>query len=107
MDVLDARFRRQHPMGQFILDLFCSAATLAIEIDGGIHTHQAEYDEARTMSLESYDIQVIRFQNDEVLHDLAGVVNRIRLVLESRLTPFASTPFQLEFSEWDALPPDE
>src|SRR5215211_3637255 len=80
--LLGAKVRRQHPAGRFILDFYCPAARLAIEVDGEIHSHQAEYDEGRTAYLESCGVRVIRFRNEEVLHALPGVVDRIRLVLE-------------------------
>ena len=102
-----AKFRRQYPAGRFVLDFYCRAAMLAIEIDGEIHTHQSEYDEARTAYLESYGIRVIRFRNEDVLHDLPGVLNHIRMTLVPHLTLFESSPFQLELSEWPALTPDE
>jgi very-short-patch-repair endonuclease len=98
--LLGAKFRRQHLVGRFVLDFYCPLAKLAIEVDGEIHTHQAEYDDARTVYLESYGIRVIRFQNDEVLQDLPRVLDRIRVALAPHLTMFASTPHQLEFPDW-------
>ena len=44
------RFRRQHPVGRFILDFYCPAAKLGLEVDGGIHDGQAERDEERSAS---------------------------------------------------------
>ena len=88
-----AKFRRQHPVGRFVLDFYCPAAALALEIDGEIHAHQTEYDEARTAYLESRGIRVIRFNNDEVLRDLPGVLARICEALSMQLV---AVPFQLE-----------
>lgn len=72
-----AKFRRQHPFGRFVLDFSCPAARLAIDVDGEIRSHQVEYDGARTAFLESRGIRVIRFKNDDILHDLSAVVSRI------------------------------
>lgn len=71
-------FRFQHPVGQVILDFYCAAGKLVVEVDGRIHETQAEKDAARTDHLESYGYHVIRFRNEEVLTDLPGVLARIR-----------------------------
>jgi very-short-patch-repair endonuclease len=71
------KFRRQHPVGRFILDFYCPAYKLVIEVDGGIHLDRGEYDTARTKNLESYGHHVIRFKNEEVLNDLDRVLNAI------------------------------
>jgi very-short-patch-repair endonuclease len=70
-------FRRQHPVGRFIADFYCSACKLVIEIDGEIHNEQSEYDAARTEEMESYGYQVIRFQNQQVFDDLDSVLEAI------------------------------
>jgi very-short-patch-repair endonuclease len=77
----DAGFRRQHPIGSFILDFYCPAHRLAVEVDGAIHDQQAEYDQARTDSLAAHGIRVIRFRNEEVLDDLPDVLQRIEAAL--------------------------
>ena len=68
------RFRCQHPVGRFIVDFYCPAYKLAIEIDGDIHLERVEYDAARTEQLEDYGYRVIRFNNDEVLTNLDRVL---------------------------------
>jgi len=72
------RFRVQHPVGPFILDFWCPARKLVVELDGDIHQDQEEYDEARTKQLESYGYHVIRFHNKEVLTGLPSVLEKIR-----------------------------
>ena len=72
------RFRRQHPMGRFILDFYCPERKLVVELDGGIHDRQVEHDEARTEQLKEYGYTVIRFQNEEVFADLDSVLARIQ-----------------------------
>ena len=78
--VAGLKFRCQHPVGPFILDFYCPARKLAVEVDGGVHDGQAEYDEARTQQLNDYGYQVLRFRNDEVLNDLDSVLERVRQV---------------------------
>ena len=72
------KFRPQHPVGQFILDFWCPACRLAVELDGGAHAGQQQQDQARTEKLEEYGYRVIRFRNEEVLYDLPSVLERIR-----------------------------
>jgi very-short-patch-repair endonuclease len=73
------KFRRQHPVGPFILDFYCSRKKLCIEVGGEVHDRQRELDEARTEALGTLNIQVIRFTNDEVLHELPDVLATIKL----------------------------
>ena len=77
--VAGLHFRRQHATGRFILDFYCAARKLCVEVDGSIHDEQRERDQARTNALAYQGIRVIRFRNEEVLSDLASVVNRIRI----------------------------
>jgi len=73
------KFRAQHPVGPFILDFYCPARKLVIEMDGDVHEgdEQAEHDEARTNQLNAYGYRVIRFRNEEVLENLPAVLERI------------------------------
>ena len=70
------RVHRQRPIDKFIVDFYCPKLKLVIEIDGYIHyTENAqEYDLQRTEILEGYGLKVIRFTNEEVLQNLAGVI---------------------------------
>ena len=74
------KFRRQHSVGQFILDFYCPAEKLAIELDGAAHDHDAAQiaDAARDRRLGSLGITVLRFENREVLANLEGVLLRIK-----------------------------
>ncbi len=55
------KFRRQHCIGQFIVDFYCSKARLVIEVDGLIHHYQKEEDSLRQEYLESLGLKVLRF----------------------------------------------
>ncbi|WP_420126400.1 endonuclease domain-containing protein [Longimicrobium sp.] len=70
-------FRRQHPVGRFILDFYCPRKKLCVELDGPIHEGREMMDQARTEALGTLNIRVIRFRNEEVLTDLPSVLNRI------------------------------
>ncbi|MBF8264634.1 MAG: orotidine 5'-phosphate decarboxylase [Dehalococcoidia bacterium] len=86
------KFRRQHSIERFIVDFYCSQAKLVVEIDGPIHQYQQEEDEIRQTYLESQDLRVLRFSNDEVLNDVKKVLQRITEALTSPLySPSPST----------------
>ena len=73
------KFRRQVPMGPFIVDFFCPEHRLVIELDGSQHGEPdtAEYDARRTAWLRDRGYRVVRFWNDDVLRDLDGVCRHI------------------------------
>ena len=70
------RFRRQHPIGRFIVDFYCREVRLVIEVDGSVHdTSEAiEYDEARQTFLEHRGLTVLRFSNAEVINNTQFVL---------------------------------
>ncbi len=70
-------FRRQHPIGNFIVDFYCAEARLIIEVDGDIHAFQEMYDANRTDWLENHGYRVIRFTNAEIFHQLEAVLEHI------------------------------
>ncbi|HEU4452024.1 MAG TPA: endonuclease domain-containing protein [Longimicrobium sp.] len=74
-------FRRQHPMGRFVVDFCCTSRKLCIEVDGDIHDEQPERDAERTAWLESAGYRVLRFRNEEVLDALHVVVKQIQAAL--------------------------
>ena len=71
------KFRVQHPVESFIVDFYCPQHRLVIELDGAIHDQQAEYDAARTEKLHHLGYRVIRFNNQDVMSDLRGVLQKI------------------------------
>jgi lipoate-protein ligase B/very-short-patch-repair endonuclease len=72
-----AKFRRQHPIGRFILDFFCDELSLAIEVDGGQHADAVPYDDARTQWLNERGVDVLRVLNNDVLTNLESVLDTI------------------------------
>ncbi|NBB79077.1 MAG: DUF559 domain-containing protein [Verrucomicrobia bacterium] len=78
---LDGRkFRRQHSFGPYILDFFCAAEKLAVELDGQSHDGPiaAKHDAERTAYLAEHGIEVIRFENKTVFEMPEAVLNRIQ-----------------------------
>ena len=75
------RFRRQVPIGPYIVDFVCPSEKLLIEVDGGQHAENEEYDAARTALLENAGYRVLRFWNNEIFENLDGVLERVREVL--------------------------
>lgn len=74
-----SHFRRQAPIGPYVVDFFCPAKRLILEIDGGHHNEDdvAEHDRNRQQWLESEGYRVIRFWNSEIAGDLTAVLERI------------------------------
>jgi very-short-patch-repair endonuclease len=77
MDRLGVRFRRQHRIGDYIVDFVCFDWRLIVELDGGQHAGQTAYDERRTVWLEQQGFQVMRFWNADVLRQPDGVIDAI------------------------------
>ena len=93
---LDGKFRRQVPIGRYIVDFLCPAARLVVELDGGQHNEQQAYDAGRTAFLQSQGYRVMRFWNNDVLTNFDGVVSLIWAVL-SRNHPLPNpSPLQGE-----------
>ena len=72
------KFRRQVPLGRYVVDFACLEARLIVEVDGGQHGWRAAADAARTAWLKGNGFRVLRFWNNEVLGNLAGVLDTIR-----------------------------
>jgi len=76
------KFRRQHPVGPYVVDFACLEKGLIVEVDGGQHCEQAAYDSERTARLESLGFRVLRFWNNEVLQNVETVLDLIVGALE-------------------------
>ena len=83
------KFRRQQPVGSFIVDFVCNEKKLIIEVDGGQHAEQIEYDITRTSFLNDAGYRVLRFWNNEVMTNPEGVHQKIS---EALLSPLPTPP---------------
>jgi very-short-patch-repair endonuclease len=81
-----SKFRRQHPFDCYILDFYCSAAKIAIELDGGGHNYRLGQIRDRTRSefLARHGIVVLRFWNHQIRQELDSVLKAIWFALEER-----------------------
>jgi very-short-patch-repair endonuclease len=81
------KFRRQHPIHNFIIDFYCAEAKLLIEIDGESHlqTSQLNYDAARTEYLEALGYKVIRYTNSDIRYNIQAVADEILRTVENRI----------------------
>jgi very-short-patch-repair endonuclease len=88
------KFRRQAPLGPYVLDFFCEQSRLVVEVDGGLHADRAKEDRARAAWLKSRRCTVIRVWNNDVLDNTEGVLAAIRAALPAAPRPArtASTP---------------
>ncbi|HMM43872.1 MAG TPA: DUF559 domain-containing protein [Thermomicrobiales bacterium] len=71
------KFRRQHPLGPYIVDFCCPESRLIVEVDGKVHERQREYDAGRTEQFEHYGYRVLRFSNDDIMYQLDAVLDAI------------------------------
>ena len=92
--LLGFKFRRQHPISNYIADFYCHELKLIIELDGGIHNEigQAEYDEGRTYVLQEFGIRVLRINNDELWKNEDYVLDRIESEIRNLTTPPQPSP---------------
>ncbi len=81
------RFRRQVPIGPYIVDFACLAARVVVEVDGGQHLDDTRRDERRTAWLEERGYRVVRFWNPDVLTNTEGVLEEILSALTDTPPP--------------------
>ncbi|HUH54895.1 MAG TPA: endonuclease domain-containing protein, partial [Rhodanobacter sp.] len=81
------KFKRQKPMGPYILDFICLERGVVIEVDGGQHGDDVAYDERRDQWLASQGFIVLRFWNHDVLNRTESVLESIRQTVEERAFP--------------------
>ena len=82
---LGHKFRRQAPVGPFVVDFLCAKARLVIEVDGPIHSSQQRADQERQTLLESLGLRVVRFSTLEVENRLSDVVDKISTILKGKM----------------------
>lgn len=73
------KFRRQHPIGRYVVDFYCHASELIIELDGDIHNapDQQEYDQVRETELKARHLTILRFRNERIINELDRVLEEI------------------------------
>ena len=88
------RFRKQHPIGPYILDFYCAEASVAVEVDGSGHElpDRIAHDRRRTLWLDGRGIRVIRIAARGVLGEIEGVLGFIGCACEDRLPPESPPP---------------
>ena len=89
------KFRRQQPIGKYIVDFVCFGKKLIVEVDGGQHNEQLIYDSERNELLERQRFRILRFWNNQVLKEIDAVKERIMEALSSNsYTPHLNPPPQ-------------
>jgi very-short-patch-repair endonuclease len=86
------KFRRQQPLGDYIVDFICLEKHLIIEVDGSQHQEQIHYDKERTKWLESQGFSVLRFWNNDVLSQMGAVQEAIWQALQEYPHPSTYSP---------------
>jgi len=79
---LGFKFRKQHIIGDYIVDFVCLIKNLIIEVDGKIHELRKQYDNERTKELSKLGFKVIRFTNEQIYKDIQSVIREILLNLK-------------------------
>lgn len=75
--ILNYQFSRQKPIGNYIVDFYCSKLKLVIEIDGMSHDWKLDYDTLRTQYIENLGIKILRFKDSEVRKNISNIVSII------------------------------
>lgn len=75
---LGVKFRRQHPIGPYIVDFFCAEASLVVEVDGAVHLARAHCDRARDAFLAHHGLRVMRVPAWRVERQLSVVLRSLR-----------------------------
>ena len=73
-------FKRQYPIGEYIVDFICRQKKVIVEIDGGQHAEQEHYDSLRTTYLEGLGYVVLRFWNNDIDFNFQGVLEKLKEV---------------------------
>jgi very-short-patch-repair endonuclease len=84
---LDLKFKRQKPIGRYIVDFVCVERRLIVEIDGGQHAEQIEYDQHRDTWLRGQGYTVLRFWNNEIIQQMEAVLEKIIVTLTLSPSP--------------------
>lgn len=98
--LLGFKFRRQHPVGKRVFDFYCEEAKLAVELDGSGHSYDLKREEDLDREIEAYEkgIRIVRFGNDEILEDMAAVLNQIIYAIDPRKIVMGRTTLTSVFS---------
>ena len=80
------KFRRQRPIGPYIVDFVCLEKKLVVEVDGGQHAGQVELDTKRSGYLKEKGYQVLRFWNNEVLKEIESILSVVLSSLDRNVT---------------------
>ena len=100
------KFKRQKPIGRYVVDFACIEKKLVVELDGGQHAEAAEYDHERDAWLHSQGYTVLRFWNNELMNETESVLEQIRLALSPWRTIDSVTTccaLTIEFTGWPCL----
>ncbi|HLF72633.1 MAG TPA: DUF559 domain-containing protein [Dehalococcoidia bacterium] len=99
------QFRRQHPIDRFVVDFYCPAARLVVELDGPVHRTQAEADRIREEALEHLGVRVLRFDNELVMTNLEAVLDQIRVALADSSADSSPSPWTERGTEGERSEP--
>ena len=85
------KFRRQHPISDYVADFYCHKLKLVVEVDGSIHNleENQKLDHVRQTNLEDLGIKVFRFTNEQVRHKIENVLAKMEVLIKDEVFPSA------------------
>ena len=86
------KFKRQFLIGKYIVDFVCLDCNLIVELDGSQHARQVEYDQVRDAFLKARGFRILRYWNYDVLTNMDGVLEGVRIALQQAPSPQPSPP---------------
>ena len=87
--ILNIKFRRQHVVLGFIIDFYCTALKLGIEVDGNVYetTEILQRDKLKDMALSEHGIFIIRITDEEIDHNLPNVIKKLKIMITNFPSP--------------------
>ena len=97
-DIANYKFRRQHPVSNYIVDFYCHKLKLVIEVDGSIHSSEENHklDEIRQKNIEKLGLIVFRFTNEDVRNKIENVLDKINQFVKSVASQSENKNIQLK-----------
>lgn len=99
------KFRRQQPIDKYIVDFACMQTKLVIELDGGQHAEQQDYDQQRDNFIKNAGYQILRFWNHEVITDCFTILEKIYLELIALIKVYPPTGSSASYALDSPTPP--
>lgn len=85
--IFNYRFRRQKPIGPYIVDFYCPKLKLVIEIDGYSHEDKVNYDHTRDKYLKNLNLKILHFEDKEILNNIENIITSLEMWVNTNTPP--------------------